>query len=98
MTAFKVYEAEKKPNKMCHANDENFKMIQLHFKGADVDRTFFYSEHNDIKCSYLIQQAISESYDKCGSLYLLNRCPVGKGKKQNSLLNRLKSPSGAALI
>lgn len=26
---------------MCHANDENFKMIQLHFKGADVDGTFF---------------------------------------------------------
>lgn len=52
------------------------------------------------KCSYLIQQAISESYDKCGSLYLLNRCPVGKGKKKKTdcLLNRLKSPSGAALI
>lgn len=83
---FKVYEAEKKPNKMCHANDENFKMIQLHFKGADVDRTFFYSEHNDIKCSYLIQQAISESYDKCGSLYLLNRCPVGKGKKTKQIV------------
>lgn len=55
-------------------------------KALMLTEHFFYSEHNDIKCSYLIQQAISESYDKCGSLYLLNRCPVGKGKKTKQIV------------